>query len=54
MDSKEFIKALDNIVKEKNISVDVVLDAMTLALQTAYKKNFDSKTNVRVDITRNR
>ena len=52
MDSKAFIKALDNIVKEKNISPDVVFDAMTLALQTAYKKNFDSKTNVRVDINR--
>ncbi len=52
MDSKAFIKALDNIVKEKNISPDIVFDAMTLALQTAYKKNFDSKTNVRVDINR--
>lgn len=52
MDSKAFIKALDNIVKEKNISADVVFEAMSLALQTAYKKNFDSKTNVRVDINR--
>ncbi len=52
MDSKAFIKALDGIVKEKNISADVVFEAMTLALQTAYKKNFDSKTNVRVDINR--
>jgi len=52
MDSKAFIKALENIVKEKNISEDVVFDAMTLALQTAYKKNFDSKTNVKVEIDR--
>lgn len=52
MDNKAFIKALDGIVKEKNISSDVVFDAMTLALQTAYKKNFDSKTNVRVDINK--
>ena len=52
MDSKAFIKALNGIVKEKNISEDVVFEAMTLALQTAYKKNFDSKTNVRVDINR--
>ena len=52
MDSKAFIKALDNIVKEKNISADIVFEAMTWALQTAYKKNFDSKTNVRVDINR--
>ena len=49
---KEFIKALDHIVEEKNISKDVVFEAMELALATAYKKNFDSKTNVRVDINR--
>lgn len=52
MDSKAFIKALKNIVAEKNISEDIVFEAMSLALQTAYKKNFDSKTNVRVDINR--
>ena len=52
MDSKAFIKALNNIVKEKNISEDVVFDAMQAGLQTAYKKNFDSKTNVKVDINR--
>ena len=52
MDSKAFIKALNNIVEEKNISPYIVFDAMQLALQTAYKKNFDSKTNVRVDINR--
>ena len=52
MNSKEFIKALNNIVEEKNISEDVVYEAMELALATAYKKNFDSKTNVRVDIDR--
>ena len=52
MNSKEFLKALDHIVEEKNISRDVVLEAMELALATAYKKNFDSKTNVRVDINR--
>ena len=52
MNSKEFIKALDHIVEEKNISKDVVFEAMELALATAYKKNFDSKTNVRVDINR--
>lgn len=52
MKSDEFLKALDHIVEEKNISKDVVLDAMELALTTAYKKNFNSKTNVRVDINR--
>ena len=52
MNGKEFIKALNHIVEEKHISKDVVYEAMELALQTAYKKNFDSKTNVRVDINR--
>jgi N utilization substance protein A len=50
MDAKAFLKALDHIVEEKNISREVVLSAMEAALTTAYKKNFDSKTNVRVDI----
>ncbi len=52
MNSKELIKALDTLVEEKNISPDVVFEALQLALQTAYKKNFNSKTNVRVDINR--
>ena len=48
----ELIKALNVLVEEKNISQDVVFEALQLALQTAYKKNFNSKTNVRVDINR--
>ncbi len=52
MNSKEFLKALENITKEKNIDQDVVIEAMELALQSAYKKNFNSKTNVKVNIDR--
>ncbi len=52
MNNKEFIKALNNLVEEKNISADIVYEALQVALQTAYKKNFDSKTNVRVNINR--
>ena len=48
MNSKEFKKALDNIVKEKDIDPEVVYSAMELALSSAYKKNFNSKTNVKV------
>ena len=48
MNSKEFKKALDDIVKEKNIDPEVVYSAMELALTSAYKKNFNSKTNVKV------
>lgn len=52
MDGKEFIKAVKNITAEKGISEDIVFDAMEQALITAYKKNFDSKTNVKVTINR--
>lgn len=52
MDPVAFIKAVRGITAEKNISEDVVYEAMELALATAYKKNFGSKTNVRVDINR--
>jgi len=52
MNSKEFIKALNHIIEEKNISKDFVFEAMELALATAYKKNFGSKTNVKVKMNR--
>ena len=52
MDGVEFLRAVDNIVKEKNIDPDVVYDAMELALSSAYKKNFKSSTNVKVLIDR--
>ena len=48
MNGAEFKKALDNIVKEKDIDPEVVYSAMELALTSAYKKNFNSKTNVKV------
>lgn len=48
MNSKEFLKALNGLVKEKNIDPQIVYDAMELALTSAYKKNFNSKTNVKV------
>ncbi len=52
MNSEEFIKAVDYITKEKGISKDIVFEGMEQALTTAYKKNFDSKTNVKIDINR--
>lgn len=50
MDTKEFKKAIEVLVKEKGISEDVIYDAMRLALTSAYKKNYHSLSNVRVDI----
>ena len=52
MDGKEFIKALKNIIEEKNIDEDVVYEAMEQGLITAYKKNYNSKTNVKIKIDR--
>ena len=52
MDGLAFIAAVDNISKEKNTSKEVVFEAMELALATAYKKNFNSQTNVKVEINR--
>ena len=52
MNSKEFIKAVDLILKEKGIDRELVFEAMELALATAYKKNFDSLTNSKIIINR--
>lgn len=52
MDIKEFKKAVDILSKEKGISEDIIYDAMELALTSAYKKNYHSLSNVRVDIDR--
>ncbi len=52
MDSKKFKLALENLSKEKGIDKDVIYDAMELALTSAYKKNYHSLSNVRVDINR--
>ena len=51
MNGKEFLKALDNIVKEKGIDKETVFEAMELALTSAYKKD-THKTNVKVLINR--
>ena len=50
MNSKEFKNALDLIIKEKGIEKSVILEAMELALTSAYKKNYHSLSNVRVDV----
>jgi len=48
MNGEEFLRALDLISKEKNVSKDIIIEGMKQALVTAYKKN-NAKTNVRVD-----
>lgn len=52
MNGKEFKAAVDALAEEKGIDKDIIYDAMELALTSAYKKNYHSLSNVRVDINR--
>jgi transcription termination/antitermination protein NusA len=52
VDSKAFKKAVENLYEEKGIKEEVIFEAMELALTSAYKKNYNSLSNVRVDINR--
>jgi len=47
----DFIQALDDIEKDKGISKDILIEAIETALVSAYKKDFGSKDNARVDIS---
>ncbi|HHT63364.1 MAG: transcription termination factor NusA [Bacillota bacterium] len=49
----EFMEALKELEKERNIAIDVLIEAIEAALISAYKKNFGSSQNVRVEINRN-
>ena len=51
MNPKEFLKAVENIVSEKNIDKEIVFEAMETALTTAFKKNY-GKSNSKVLINR--
>lgn len=48
MDTKAFKKALDLLNKEKGISEEYINEAVAAALTSAYKKNYNSLSNVRV------
>lgn len=50
--NSEFIQALRDLEREKGINADVLLESIEAALISAYKKNFGSLQNVRVDIQR--
>ncbi len=45
MNGKEFLKAVDLVVKEKHIDKEIIYEAMRNALTSAYKKNAKSKNN---------
>ncbi|SCH07093.1 MULTISPECIES: transcription termination factor NusA [unclassified Romboutsia] len=48
----EFIEALDELEKDRGIDKDILIDTIEQALLTAYKKNFGSAQNVRVEFDR--
>lgn len=48
----EFISALEQIEEEKGITKEVLLEAIEAALISAYRRNFGSAQNVRVEINR--
>ncbi len=52
MDTKAFRNAVEQLVNEKGIQEDIIYEALELALTSAYKKNYKSLSNVRVDINR--
>ena len=44
----EFMNAIDDLVKEKGITRELLMDAIESALVAAYKKNYGTSQNVRV------
>lgn len=52
MDSKAFKKAVDLLSKEKGIDEEIIYEAMELALTSAYKKNYHSLSNVKININK--
>ncbi|MDO4486694.1 MAG: transcription termination factor NusA [Bacillota bacterium] len=50
--NNEFMIAINELVKEKGISKEVLIEAIESALVSAYKKNYGTSQNVRVSIDR--
>jgi N utilization substance protein A len=50
--NKEFILAVEELEKEKDISKEALMEAIESALVAAYKKNYSNSQNVRVNINR--
>ncbi|GEL75838.1 transcription termination factor NusA [Tenuibacillus multivorans] len=48
--SSELYQAIEYLSEEKGIDREVLLEALDVALVSAYKKNFNSRTNVRVEL----
>ncbi len=50
IDVKEFIKAMDELEKERGIDKAYLIESLEAALVTAYKREFDTVDNVKVTI----
>ena len=50
--NKEFILAVEELEKEKGIAKDLLIEAIESALVSAYKKNYGTSQNVRVNVDR--
>ena len=48
--NREFIEALEQISKEKELNPDIILEAVEISLATACKKNYGTSQNVEVTI----
>lgn len=48
----EFIEALEQIEKDKGVKKDILIEAIEAALISAFKRNYGTTQNVRVDIDR--
>ncbi|MEN2464535.1 transcription termination factor NusA [Ornithinibacillus sp. FSL M8-0202] len=48
--SSQLFDAIENLGKEKGIDKEILIEALEAALISAYKKNFKSATNVRVEL----
>ena len=52
IDNKELILSLEELESQRGIKKEYVLEAIETALVTAYKRNFDSLENVKVEMDR--
>ena len=50
MKCKELLRNIKKVTEEKQIDEQIIIDGLKNALITAYKKNYNSKTNVKVEI----
>ena len=48
--NKELIMAIEELEKERGLSKEYLLESLEVALTSAYKKNFDSAENVKVEM----